>query len=286
MTTLGPDQLVFNSTNILSGGVREIATAAVAGGYDGITIWPQDVARAESEGLGLSDIKRLLDDAGLVVTNVDPFLGWCEQAMPAPGEPIFPLDPEDRFFEIGEALNAEAINVVQGFGASLDLDLGAERLAEICRRAAEHGMRIDYEFLPWSGVPNVTVCADLLGRTGCDNAKIMFDTWHWFRGDRDLEALRRIPGELIGSTQWNDAPLAPSDDLPKEAMAARLLPGEGDIPLVDLVRTLDEIGSSAAIGIEVINRRHETMEPKEVGQQTAEAMRRVLAEARGDAVTE
>ena len=254
--------------------------AAFAGGYHGITIWPDDVARARADGLSLRDIKMLLDDHGLVVTDVDPLLGWCEQAMPKAGESMFELAPQDAFFEIGEALNAESVNVVQGFGATLDLDFAAENLAKICDRAADHGMRISFEFLPWSGVPDVTTCADLLGRTGCTNATIMFDSWHWFRGARDLEALRKIPGELIGSTQWNDAPATPSANLPEEAMVARLLPGEGDIPLVELVRVLDEIGSTAPAGVEVIHQRHETMDPEEVGRQTGDAMRALLAEAR------
>ena len=64
-------------------------------------------------------------------------------------------------------------------------------------------------------------------------------------------------------------------------MTERLSPGEGVIPLVDLVRTLDEIGSRAPIGVEVINERHETMDPAEVGRYTAADMRRVLAAARG-----
>ena len=64
-------------------------------------------------------------------------------------------------------------------------------------------------------------------------------------------------------------------------MEARLSAGEGVIPLVDLVRTLDEIGSRAPIGVEVIHKRHEEMDPAEVGRYTAADMRRVLSEARG-----
>ena len=281
MPELGPDSLIFNTTNILGGGVREIVAAAVAGGYDGITIWPSDVERARAEGLSLRDVKSLLDDHGLVVTDVDCLLGWTEQVLPKPGEAMIELAPESAFYEIGEALEACSINVAQGFGASLDFDRAAEDLARVCRRAAEHGMRVSFEFLPWTGVPDVTSCLDLLERTGCDNATIMFDSWHWFRGTRDLEALRKIPGERLGSTQWNDAPEQPSEDLPTEAMTARLLPGDGDIPLVELVRALDAIGSRAPIGVEVIHARHDTMDPAEVGRTTAAAMRRVLDTARG-----
>ena len=38
----------------------EIVAAAVAGEYDAISIWPQDVDRARAEGLDLPDIRRLI----------------------------------------------------------------------------------------------------------------------------------------------------------------------------------------------------------------------------------
>jgi len=282
MSDLGPDDLVFNTTNLLGGGVREIVAAAVAGDYRGITIWPSDVARAEAKGLSLADVKAFIHDHGLVVTDVDCLLGWTEQALPKPGEAMVEIVPTDRFLEIAEALDADAINVAQGFGSELDLDRAAEDLAKVARRAAEQGRNVNFEFLPWCGVPDVTTCLDLLERTGCPNTTIMFDSWHWFRGARDLDALKRIPGARIGSTQWNDAPEAPADDLMVEAMEARLLPGEGDIPLVDLVRTLDAIGSTAPVGVEVIQKDHESMAPEEVGRRTADAMRAILREARGE----
>ena len=109
----------------------------------------------------------------------------------------------------------------------------------------------------------------------------MFDSWHWFRGARALDALRAIPSERIGSPQFNAAPALPAPALAGEAMPARELPGHGDIPLVDRGRTLDEIGANAPIGVEVIHARHEAMDPAEVGRQTAKAMRAVLAQARG-----
>lgn len=282
MSDLGPDDLVFNTTNLLGGGVREIVAAAVAGDYRGVTIWPSDVARAQAEGLSLTDVKAFIHDHGLVVTDVDCLLGWTEQALPKPGEAMVEIVSTDRFLEIAEALDADSINVAQGFGSELDLDRAAEDLAKVARRAAETGRNVNFEFLPWCGVPDVTTCLDLLERTGCANTTIMFDSWHWFRGARDLEALKRIPGARIGSTQWNDAPDVPADELMVEAMEARLLPGEGDIPLVELVRTLDAIGSTAPIGVEVIQKNHESMAPEVVGRRTADAMRAILREARGE----
>ena len=137
------------------------------------------------------------------------------------------------------------------------------------------------EFLPWSGIPDAATAYDLVRRTGCANATVLLDTWHWFRGGGSLEDLRAIPGERIGSTQFNDAPVQSWENLVDETLEARLNPGEGDMPLVEVVRVLDEIGCRAPIGVEVFNNRHASMAPAEVGRDTASAMRRVLSEARG-----
>ncbi|MAG31449.1 MAG: hypothetical protein CL908_11245 [Deltaproteobacteria bacterium] len=279
MPTLGPEHLVFNTTNIVGAGVREIVTAAAAGGYDAISIWPQDLYTVREEGLGEADVRKLIEDAGLVVADVDCLLTWSELVKPEPGQAMVELVAEREFFEIAEALGARSINLTQGFGSELDYDRAAEDLARVCDRAAEHGLLVTYEFLPWTGVPNVAAALDLISRTGRNNATIMFDSWHWFRGGADLEMLRDIPGEKIGSTQWNDAPKDAWSSLPEEAMQGRLKPGEGDIPLIELVRVLNEIGSRAPTGVEVINAEHETMDPARVGRETAAAMRRLLAEA-------
>ena len=63
-------------------------------------------------------------------------------------------------------------------------------------------------------------------------------------------------------------------------MRARLLPGEGDIELVDIIRTLDEIGSQAPLGVEVFSEKLDALPPTEVGRLSAEATRKVLAQAR------
>ena len=82
--------------------------------------------------------------------------------------------------------------------------------------------------------------------------------------------------------QLNDAPAQPvlADDLPMDSMHHRLLPGEGDIDLLGLIRGLDEIGSQAPIGLEVFSDDLAGLPAAEVGRRLAEATRRVLAQAR------
>ena len=282
---LGPNDLILCSGTLLGHGLLGLVKAAVAGGYSGITLWPQDLESGRAEGLSDSEMRALVEDHGLVVADLDPLLGWTPQALPGPGEAQITLAPEEEFYAMAELFGARSLNVAQGFGAELDLDRAAEDLAGVCDRAADHGLLITIEFLPWSGIPTIDVAWDLVGRVGRPNASVMFDTWHWFRGGADLDLLRRLPGQAIGSIQLNDAPVRGPEDLVIESMQARLMPGAGSIPLVPVLQTLDEIGVSAPIGVEVFSARHASLSAEEIGRESARAARSVLDAARGAAVT-
>lgn len=277
---LGPDDLVLCSGTLLGHPLRAKIRAAAEAGYRGITLWPEDVAQAHAEGLSDADIRALLADHGQRVLDMDPLLDWTPDARPKPGEALVAITPEARFYEIAEAFGAQSLNVVQGFGAKLDLDRAAEDLAGVCDRARDHGLFVTLEFLPWSGIPNAAVALDLIRRTGRANATVLVDTWHWFRGGADLALLRALPGEAVGSVQLNDAPASAEPNLMLESMQARLMPGEGAIPIADVVRTLDAIGSRAPLGVEVFHASHTQGDATKIARRAAEATRRVLATAR------
>ena len=109
----GSDHLVLCSGTLRAASLAEKCAAAMAGGFGALTLWPSDVARARSEGLGLADIKRMIADHGLVVADLDPLLRWL------PGEEIPPgIDAasEAEFYAIAEGIGGRSLNVVQGFG--------------------------------------------------------------------------------------------------------------------------------------------------------------------------
>jgi sugar phosphate isomerase/epimerase len=274
---LGPDDLVLHAGTLRRASLAEKCAAAVAGGFRAITLYPEDVARARAAGLALRDVRALIADHGLVLADLDPLLRWL------PGEEIPPGVPaatEQEFYAIAEAVGARSLNVAQGFGAKIDLDRAAEALAGVCDRAREHGLLVTLEYLPWSGIPDLKTALAIVERSGRANATLMFDSWHSFRGPTDDAQLEAIPGARIGSVQLNDAPAEPAGDLVSETLNARLLPGEGAIPLLRWIRILDRIGSRAPIGVEVFSQALDALPPVEVGQRCGEAVRSVLAAAR------
>jgi sugar phosphate isomerase/epimerase len=275
---LGSNDLVLCAGTLRQASVAEKCAAAVAGGFAAITLYPEDVTRAKAEGLSLADVKRLLNDHGLVLADLDPLLDWLPGESIPPG---FPAATEAEFYAVAEAVGARSLNVAQGFGNRADLDQAAEALAGVCDRAAEHGLLITLEYLPWSGIPDAQTALAIVERAGRKNATLMVDVWHSFRGPTDDAQLRAIPGARVGSVQINDAPAEAAGDLVAETLNARLLPGEGDAPVVRWLQILDEIGSTSPIGVEVFSRELDALPAVETGRRCGETARAVLAAARG-----
>ena len=272
---------VFHAGTLGRADVSGLVEAARSGGFDAISLFPDHVDRSLAGGSSLAELSRQVADAGLVVADLDPLLTWTPEAIPPQGAAKFGLASEERFFELAAAFGARSLNVAQGFGSRLDLDRAAEDLAGLCDRARDHDLIVTVEFLPWSGIPDAATAWDLIGRAGRDNAGVQVDSWHWYRGGADLDSLAALPGEAIRGVQLSDAPAESPGSWMAETLEARLLPGEGDAPLVELVRTLDRMGSRAPLGAEVFHRSHDDADPIELGARCARALQATIGEARG-----
>ena len=271
----GPADLVLCGGTLGAADLLTLCDAALAGGFQGVSLWPEHVERARAAGHRDVDLVARLRDAGLGVADLDPLLTWL------PDEPVpAGFADEPTFYALAETFGARSLNLAQGFGRQLDRDRAAAALAGVCDRAAEHGLLVTLEYLPWSGIPDAAAALDIVERTGRPNATVMVDAWHTFRGPTDERQLRALPGARIGGVQLNDAPAEPAEDLVAETLEARRLPGEGDVPLVEWIRILDAAGLSAPIGVEVFSTQLAALPADEVGRRCGDALRAVLAKAR------
>ena len=66
-------------------------------------------------------------------------------------------------------------------------------------------------------------------------------------------------------------------------MQGRLLPGDGDIPLAEILRAIRDTGTRAPLGVEVFSAQLDALPPVEVGRRAGAAARRVLALSRDGA---
>ena len=80
--------------------------------------------------------------------------------------------------------------------------------------------------------------------------------------------------------QLDDAPAKPEADLFEETQHRRLLPGQGSFDLVGLIRTLDEIGSRAPLGVEIFSDALAKRPVDAIARTPFDATRTVVARAR------
>src|SRR6202041_2946462 len=119
-------------------------------------------------------------------------------------------------------------------GGSWDGDAAAEAFAGLCRRAAEHGLLIHLEWLPWSKIADLATALQVVRLAAAPNGGINVDAWHLVRSGTQLEALARVPGDLILGIQLNDGPAVAEENLVEATLRHRMLPGDGDFDLTGL----------------------------------------------------
>jgi sugar phosphate isomerase/epimerase len=260
----------------------ERIAAAVAGGFAGISLWARDYFSAQRSGLTDADMRALLTGNGLAIAELDLAWSWLPGAseihIPAEldTEELFAYDEAD-LFRIADAVGARSINAIDVFGGDWSVDAAAAAFAGLCDRAAERGLLVHIEFLPWSRIPNVTAAWEIVRRADRANGGVLLDAWHFFRSGADLAALRAVPGERVLGFQLDDGPNDPEPDLPEASLHARLLPGEGELNLGALLATLREIGVVAPVGVEVFSDELHRLDPSEAGRRAGAATRDVLA---------
>ena len=114
--------------------------------------------------------------------------------------------------------------------ADVPVEAMAGPFAELCDRAADVGAQVHLEFMPISCVATLREAWTIVRDADRANGGIVFDTWHFFRGDPDFELLATVPGDRIYCVQIDDAAAEPRASL-RDDTNNRLLPGDGDLDL-------------------------------------------------------
>jgi sugar phosphate isomerase/epimerase len=164
-------------------------------------------------------------------------------------EPELPAGVPDGFLEVSARLGAKHVLVMS---AEPEETRTVERVGDLCDRAAAHGLHVDLEFAIYTGVRTLEHAAHVAARVGRPNLSVLIDALHFSRSGGLPADVPEVDPALLRYAQICDAVAeqpAPDDTpaLIREARTGRLLPGEGALPLADLVAALP---ATALIAIE------------------------------------
>ena len=205
--------------------------------------------RAAESGTTAAEIGQQARDLGLDLV-MDPVMNWYPDRQPSPSR--FAGVSTDDALRMCEALGVTSLTVIATASSDVPVRELAEHFGRVCDRAAGFGAQVHLEFMPFTVVRNLGIAWDLVRGADRPNCGLVFDTWHFFRGEPDFDVLAGIPGDRIFCVQVDDAAAVPQGSL-REETSRRLLPGDGALDLIAAVRALHTIGALRWVGPEVIS---------------------------------
>lgn len=211
----------------------EMIDAAAAAGFDcvGIRLEPAlaDEARfpVTPGSPMMREIAARLDAAGLRILDVE----------------VFRLISGQRFaryrgvLEACALLDARELLVTCNIADESD---AADLLADAADVAAEYGLFVNLEFMPFFAVRDLDTALRIVARADRANAAVLVDVLHVHRAGVPVADLAAFDKRRMRYIQLCDGAQPPADPetMLFQARYERLMPGEGVIPLRDYLRQL------------------------------------------------
>lgn len=246
---------------------KELAIGAHRAGYDAIGIRIHPISKGsvaygfKAGSKEIREFKSLLADLGMRVNGVDGF------ALNSNTDPT-------QFEALFEACGELGIKSLCICGDAPDKPKFATMFAKMCDMAQPYGFRIDLEFMAWRTIGTLEQAYELVKMADKKNGTIAVDSLHLYRSGGTAADLDNIPARFLGDIHLCDAvknpPIDPKliaqvragkakldstsgtpkgfEGLVNEARLGRLLPGDGELPLVDFLKHMPK---TSAIGVEV-----------------------------------
>jgi sugar phosphate isomerase/epimerase len=146
-------------------------------------------------------------------------------------------------------LSATALNCV-----SLEPDQARafDELAALTELAAGFGIATNIEFVPCFALADLATAVAAVRHVGRPDCALMIDTMHVGRSGVTAVDLAALDPQMVGHIQLCDAPRTPViADYMEEAMWERDVPGEGELPLGEMLAALPR---GRIIGLEIPRR--------------------------------
>jgi 2-keto-myo-inositol isomerase len=148
-------------------------------------------------------------------------------------------------------------------------------LRAMSETAAPYDVNIAFEFLgfPWCSVQTVAQAWEIVNAVNLPNVGMVIDTCHFYAGGSTLDSIKAIDVRKLAVFHINDV-----ETMPKEKItdANRLFPGDGVIPLKEIIAAMCAIGFDGVASVEIFRPEYWQREPLSVAKEAKEKSKRVL----------
>lgn len=248
------------ATVSISGDLREKLAAIAAAGFDGVEIFETDFLTFDGTP---RDVGQMVRDHGLEITVYQPFRDF--EGMPD-AQRAATFDRAERKFDLMHQLGTDLMLICSNVSPAAlgGIDRAAADFRELGERAAMRGIRVGYEALAWGRFVNDHRDAwEIVRRADHPNIGLIVDSFHTLARGLSPDSIRAVPKDKLFLVQLADAPAVNMDFL-SWSRHLRMMPGQGDLAVVDFMRAVAATGYDGVISIEVFNDQFRGGSPRSI----------------------
>ena len=148
-------------------------------------------------------------------------------------------------------------------------------LSEISDTFKGYKVKFAFEFLgfEWCSVSTLEQDFEIVKAVNRSNIGMVLDTFHFYAGGSKIDSIKRVGYEKIFIFHINDAENLPRGQLQD---SNRLFPGQGVIPLKEIITELRGIGYDGPVSIEMFRPEYWSRPPEEVAKEGIEAIKKFV----------
>jgi sugar phosphate isomerase/epimerase len=249
--------------------------AARQAGFRAVGFGIRAFTELEQSGTSAAEVRRLADRFEVAIAEIEALRPWWGD----PDEEREARAAEDAAFRMADEFGSRYVQAIGSYHG--DLDDAAAAFGRLCDRAADHGLTVGIEFLPFTNIPDAATAATIVDAAGRPNGGVCLDAWHHFRGAADVGMLCDLTARRIVAVQIDDGPSVPdNDDYYTDCIENRLVPGEGEFDLIGFIRLLDDMDVSVPVSLEVISTELQALPAADAAKRIREGFLDVVRAAR------
>lgn len=266
------------NTSTISGqklGIEKYIDITARAGYDAIELWIPDIKIYQENGGTLGALKKKLNDSKLPVVNAIGFAPWMKDNETIKTGFIQMKEEMEIMAALGcPRIAASSAGIAQN--EKPDLFQIGESYSRLIELGKQTGVMPQLEFWGASSFFHLGQALMAAAVANHQEAKILADVYHLFRGNSGFEGLKMMDGRLIDIFHMNDF----TNQIPREKQddKDRVYPGDGVAPMKQILTDLKKMRGSKILSLELFNREYWAQDPLLVAKTGLSKMKK-LAEA-------
>ncbi|WP_276347891.1 sugar phosphate isomerase/epimerase [Daejeonella sp. JGW-45] len=247
---ISPWPICLDTATVRPASLKDKVKIAAIAGYDAIEPWDGELQKFEADGGNLKDLGKEIKDLGLFVPSV---IGLWNSIPPTKEQFESSLKDTRNRMRMAADIGAEHIQTIaNNAGENYNHKWMAARYRDILEIGInEYKIQPALVFVKYQPIKTMGQAMGIIMDSNHPSAMMIPDTYHMYISEGGFEALKLVNGKSIAIFQFSDAPASPP--VSELGDSHRVYPGDGILPLPQILRDLKASGFRKCISLELYN---------------------------------